>query len=69
MNEDFNIEKHILVPKHSLLSEEDAKKVLAHYNISSNQLPRISRNDPAIKPFGAKQNNIIKIVRKTETAG
>ena len=69
MKEDIPIEKHILVPQLTLLSEEDAKNFLSRYNISLSQLPKISRKDPAIKHLDTKTGNIIKIIRKSGTAG
>ena len=59
--------KHILVPKHSLINEEESKKVLQKYNISFMQLPKISKKDPVIKELEAKPRDIIKIERKSPT--
>ena len=65
----FNIFEHILVPKHILLSQEDTQNLLKRYNVTLNQLPKISAKDPAVKIIGAKPGDVIKIVRKSETAG
>lgn len=59
--------KHNLVPKHSLLNQEDSKKVLQKYNISVMQLPKISKKDPTIKELEVKPGDIIKIERKSPT--
>ena len=69
MKETIDIKEHILVPKHILLTEEEAKNILAKYNVNRTQLPRISKKDPAILELGAKPEDIIKIIRKSETAG
>jgi DNA-directed RNA polymerase I, II, and III subunit RPABC1 len=65
----FNIFEHVLVPKHELLSEEEANEVLEQYNISKYQLPAIKSADPAAKAIGAKPGRIVKIYRESPTAG
>jgi len=69
MKEDIKIEKHVLVPKHTLLGEEEAKEVLERYNITFGQLPKISKKDPALSSLDVKPNDIIKIIRNSATAG
>lgn len=59
--------KHKLVPKHTLLDEEEVKKILQKFNISPMQLPKINKNDPAISHLEAKKDDIIKIERKSPT--
>ncbi len=54
---------HILEPKHTKLSEEEAKKLLEKFNIAKSQLPKILSTDPAL-PEGCKVGDIIKIERK-----
>ncbi|RME78120.1 DNA-directed RNA polymerase subunit H [Candidatus Woesearchaeota archaeon] len=61
--------KHRLVPEHIKLTEEEKKKVLEEYNIQVNQLPIIFASDPAIKDLGAAPGDVIKIIRKSKTAG
>jgi len=61
--------KHDLVPKHELLNEKDKEELLKQYGIELKQLPRILVSDPAIKELGAKVGDVVKIVRKSETAG
>lgn len=65
----FNIFKHELVPKHEILPPEKAETLLEKYHIKAHQLPRIKANDAAIIAIGAKAGNIIKITRKSPTAG
>jgi len=64
----FNILEHELVPEHIVLSKEEAKKVLDQYNVQPEQLPKILASDPVVKAIGAKKGDIIKIIRKSETA-
>jgi DNA-directed RNA polymerase subunit H len=58
-----------LVPKHTVLSREDAKEVLSKYEIDHNQLPKILAKDPVVKALNAKVGDIIKIERVSDTAG
>ena len=63
-----SILKHILVPEHTKLTEEEKKKVLEQYNISIKQLPKIMLNDPAIQHLEPKIGDVMKIKRKSVTA-
>jgi DNA-directed RNA polymerase subunit H len=65
----FSIFEHELVPKHIVLSKEEAEEVLKKYHIKPYQLPYIKKNDPAVKEIGAMPGDIIKIIRKSPTAG
>jgi len=65
----FNILKHTLVPHHEILSAEDAEKLLKVYKIKKEDLPQILVTDPVVKAIGAKEGDIIKIVRRSPTAG
>jgi len=62
----FNVFKHKLVPKHEILLPEKAKDLLEKYHIEPHQLPRIKASDVAV---GAKPGDIIKVARKSPTAG
>ena len=59
----FDITKHILVPAHTILSEDEIQKLLQQYNISKVQLPVISLLDPVIKVIGANKGDVVKIER------
>ena len=67
--ENFDIFEHNLVPKHILLGAEEIATLLKKFNITTNQLPRISSKDAAAKLLNAKSGDVIKILRKSETAG
>ena len=61
--------RHTLVPEHILLTEEEANLVLKKYRIRKSQLLFIKNSDPAVRDIKAKPGDIIKIVRKSPTAG
>lgn len=70
----FNVFNHELVPAHHLLSEDEAKGVLAALKIDKDQLPKIRRSDPCIRlledKFGTiKEGRIVKVIRRSPTAG
>ncbi|MGQ9781036.1 MAG: DNA-directed RNA polymerase subunit H [Nitrososphaeria archaeon] len=66
---EFLVSDHVLVPKHEVLSVEEAQKVLDLYHVKPHQLPYILSSDPAIRELGAKPGDIIKITRKSDVSG
>jgi len=63
------VPNHILVPKHEIMDKKDAEEVLKTYNCRTTDLPLIFVNDPAIIGLGVKPGDMIKITRKSATAG
>ena len=59
----------MLVPKHAVLNSEETQKVLEHYGITREELPKIKEDDPALEGFKVKIEDVIKITRKSPTAG
>ena len=60
---------HIYVPNHEILAIAEAKKVLEQFHCKPTELPLIFVTDPAIIGLGVKPGDMIKITRKSATAG
>jgi len=60
---------HVYVPKHEIMNKKDAQKVLEQFNCKPTELPLIFVTDPAILGLGVKPGDMIKITRKSGTAG
>lgn len=54
MGTPLDVLKHEMVPDHQIMSEEEVADLLATYNITLEQLPKIYHDDPAVKAIGAK---------------
>jgi len=65
----FDIFEHALVPMHEILGEKEKEQLLAQYKVQPYQIPQIKSTDPAVKAIGAKPGDILKIIRKSSTAG
>ncbi|MFH1364715.1 MAG: DNA-directed RNA polymerase subunit H [Candidatus Aenigmatarchaeota archaeon] len=64
-----NILNHDLVPKYEILDKKQKELVLQKFDISIKQLPTIFSSDPIIKLINAKVGDVVKIRRKSLTAG
>jgi len=67
--DEINIFESRLVPKHEVLPDDEKIIFLENLRINAKQLPRIKFDDPAAKGLGAKKGDVIKITRKSPTAG
>jgi DNA-directed RNA polymerase subunit H (RpoH/RPB5) len=65
----FNILEHQLVPKMTVLNQEESEKFIKNNNIVSlSQIPEISRYDPQALALCIRPNEICKIERNSMTA-
>ena len=60
---------HVYVPKHEIINKKEAEDVLKQFNCKPTELPLIFVTDPAIMGLGVKPGDMIKITRKSATAG
>jgi DNA-directed RNA polymerase subunit H len=65
----FDIFEHGLVPFHEILTEKEKTQLLTQYKVKPYQIPQIKSGDPAVKAIGAKPSDVLKITRKSTTAG
>jgi DNA-directed RNA polymerase subunit H len=69
MSTRLNVLDHAMVPDHQIMTEEELTGLLSLYKITSEQLPRMYHDDPAVKTIGAKPGDVIRIIRTSHTAG
>ena len=65
----FSLLDHELIPKHEILATDELQSVLDHYQIDKEQLPKIKSSDPIIQEIQASEGDVVKITRKSQTAG
>lgn len=65
----YDIFAHNFVPKHELLSKKEAEELMEEFHIRPYQLPYIKTSDPAAQTLGAKMGDILRVTRKSATAG
>jgi DNA-directed RNA polymerase subunit H (RpoH/RPB5) len=65
----FNVLKHVLVPRHIVLNKEEDELFRNKYNVQdNNQLPNISRFSSVAMAIGIRPGEICKIIRPSKTA-
>lgn len=67
--ERFNVLNHELVPIHEVMEDKDAKKLLDDLGLVPEQLPKILASDPAALAVQARPGQVLRIRRKSRTAG
>jgi len=65
----FDIFKHELVPKHEIVPIDEAVEILKRLGVKPEDLPWIRASDPAVRAIGGKPGDIIRVIRKSPTAG
>ncbi|MFX1237885.1 MAG: DNA-directed RNA polymerase subunit H [Promethearchaeota archaeon] len=59
---------HKYVPKHILLTKDETLALLKEYKIGLNDLPQIFEKDPVSIAIGAKEGDVVKIIRESDTS-
>ncbi len=65
----IDISKHVLVPKHEILTPEEVETVFSQFHVQPQHLPVIFINDPALQTLGPKMGDIVRVTRASPTAG
>ena len=60
---------HSLVPVHELVPKEEGVQLMHKYGIDTEKLPVIAKDDAGLDGLDAEKGAIIKVVRKSATAG
>ena len=58
---------HDLVPQHILLTKKETQDLMDKYQITVIDLPQIFEKDPIAIAIGAKEGDVIKIIRESKT--
>ncbi len=66
---EYNISQNFLVPKHEIVPKEAAESIFKQHNATPESFPYILSVDPVVKELGAKVGDLLKITRKSQTAG
>lgn len=66
----FNVSRHMLVPKHEVIGPSELKEVMKrHFLKSKMQLPGILETDPMSKYLAIKHGDVVKITRPSPNNG
>jgi DNA-directed RNA polymerase subunit H (RpoH/RPB5) len=57
----INISKHVFVPKHIILKDDEVAEVCAKYNIVKDNFHRILSQDPMAKFLGLRLGQVVKV--------
>ena len=63
------ISNHIYQPKHEIIPKSEAEEIMRKYHAKPSQLPYIMTSDKAIEDLDVRLGDVIKITRKSPTAG
>ena len=63
------ISNHTLALNHSKLSQKELNIILEKYQITRKELPKMRRDDPAIRDMKLEEGDVVKIKRDSLTAG
>ncbi|MGA1821533.1 MAG: DNA-directed RNA polymerase subunit H [Thermoplasmatota archaeon] len=65
----FNVMANYLVPRHSVIPNEEVEELLSRYGIDRTKLPKILITDPCVKAIKAQPGDVVLIERNSPTAG
>jgi DNA-directed RNA polymerase subunit H (RpoH/RPB5) len=66
----FNITKHILVPKHEKINDQEIQEILTTFSLKTKfQLPLILKSDPMSRYLGLKGGDVVRVTRNSPASG
>lgn len=66
----YNLTKHVLVPKHTVVPEADIKAIMEKYSLKNRlQFPLILKTDPMARWLNLKSGDVVRITRPSPTSG
>ncbi|XVF07122.1 hypothetical protein REPUB_Repub06bG0111300 [Reevesia pubescens] len=57
----INITKHVLKPKHQVLTNHEKQRLLQKYSIEEKQLPRLLKKDAIARYYGFERGQVVKV--------
>ncbi|CAK9140268.1 unnamed protein product [Ilex paraguariensis] len=64
-----NFTKHVLEPKHEILTAVEKQKLLKRYNVEDKQIPRMPQNDATARYYGLEKGQVVKVTYDGELTG
>ncbi|KAK7336477.1 hypothetical protein VNO77_17019 [Canavalia gladiata] len=61
-----NITKHVLKPKHDVLTDQQKQNLLKKYNIEEKQLPRMLQTDAVARYYGLERGQVVEVTYSGE---
>ncbi|XP_059668334.1 DNA-directed RNA polymerase V subunit 5A [Cornus florida] len=64
-----NITKHVLKPKHRVLTDKEKQKLLKKYSLEEKQLPRMLLKDAIARYYGLEKGQVVKVTYNGDITG
>ncbi|KAJ0791896.1 putative DNA-directed RNA polymerase [Helianthus annuus] len=64
-----NITKHVLKPKHRVMTDKEKEKLLKKFNLDEKQLPRMSQKDAIAQYYALEKGQVIEVTYNGEITG
>lgn len=58
-----------MVPWHEIVPAEEREQIFKKYGLTADRLPQLVRDDAIVQEIGAQPGDLIRIFRKSPTAG
>uniref|UniRef100_A0A6C0HLE8 RNA polymerase subunit H/Rpb5 C-terminal domain-containing protein n=1 Tax=viral metagenome TaxID=1070528 RepID=A0A6C0HLE8_9ZZZZ len=65
----FNVNRHVFVPKHRIISKKELHDFIEHYSCTLKNIPTIKRDDPQAKYIGLRPKQVCEITAVNLTSG